>query len=148
MIQRIDTLQIADVQNHGIPNQERIAIYAHKSCDLSEYCLILTLPTPEGGSVPVKDHMLWFGQGWVQPGDWIFVYTAAGSTTILPNPSPQLPGVAPRRFINIHWGKNHTIFQNRALSPMLIQISGTATLLPPAPAYQGNLSSALQPRLY
>ncbi|MHC8330224.1 hypothetical protein [Pseudomonas sp. LB1P83] len=151
MIKPIETLQIVDVQNPGIPNQERIAIYVHKFCNLAEYCLILTLPTPEGGSVPVKDHMLWFGQGMVQPGDWIFVYTAVGSTTILPNPAPQLPGAVPRRFINLHWGKNHTIFQNRALSPMLIEIGGTGILIPPAPAYQGGLeglSSVTQPRLF
>ncbi|WP_339433553.1 hypothetical protein [Pseudomonas sp. EA_65y_Pfl2_P78] len=151
MTKHIDTLQIVDVQNHGIPNNERIAIYVHKPCNLAEYCLILTLPTPEGGTVPVKDHMLWFGQGWVQPGDWIFVYTAVGSTTITPNPAPQPPEVAPRRFINIHWGKNHTIFQNRALSPMLIEIGGTGVLPPPEPAYQGGLlglSSVTQQRLF
>lgn len=150
MMQPIDTLQILDVQNHGIPNQERIAIYVHKACNLAEYCLILTLPTPEGRSVPVKDHMLWFGQGWVSPGDWIFVYTAVGSTTIIPkpNPTPQFPGTPPRRYINLHWGKNHTVFQNRALSPMLIRIGGTGILLQPAPAYQGGLSNLMQPRLF
>ncbi|WP_084297198.1 hypothetical protein [Pseudomonas sp. URIL14HWK12:I5] len=149
MIQPIDTLRIMDVQNHGVANQERIAIFVQKMCDLAEYCLILTLPTPEGGAVPVKDHMLWFGQGVVNPGDWIFVYTAAGSTTILPNLTNQpLPGFPPLRYINMHWGKDHTVFQNRALSPMLIRIGGTGTLLPPAPTYQGNVNSAAQPRLF
>lgn len=151
MTKPIETLQIMDVQNHGVPNQERIAIYAHKFCNLADYCLILTLPTPEGGIVPVKDHMLWFGQGYVSTGDWIFVYTAVGSTTILPNPAPQPAGSVPRRFINIHWGKHHTIFQNRALSPMLIEIGATGVLLPQAPAYQGGLEGLggiTQPRLF
>lgn len=152
MIQRIETLQIVDVLNHGVANQERIAIYVKETCDLSDYLLILTLPTPEGGIVPVKDHMLWFGQGIVAPGDWVFVYTAAGATTILPNPTPPPPGSPPQRLINLHWGKNHTLFQNRALNPMLIEIGGTAILPPPAPAYQGGglegLSSITQPRLF
>ena len=151
MIKRIETLEIVDVQHHGVPNDERIAIYVHKSCNLADYCLILTFPTPEGGSVPVKDHMLWFGQGMVQSGDWIFVYTAAGATTILPNPAPQPPGTVPLRIINMHWGKNHTIFQNRALCPMLIEIAGTGMMIPPAPAYQGGLeglSGITQPRLF
>lgn len=150
MIKRIETLEIVDVQCHGIPNEERIAIYVHKSCNLADYCLILTFPTPEGGSVPVKDHLLWFGQGIVQSGDWIFVYTAAGITTIEPNPAPQPKGAIPQRIINMHWGKNHTLFQNRALSPMLIEIGGTGMMVPPAPAYQGGLEgldSVMQNRL-
>jgi hypothetical protein len=57
----IDALQIAEVQFHGIPNQERIAIYVHKFCEIGEYCMMLSMPTADGIPVPVKDHMLWFG---------------------------------------------------------------------------------------
>lgn len=138
MIEAIDTLQVIEVQNHGIANFERMAIYVHKSCNLAEYCLMLTLPTLEGGPAPVKDHMLWFGQGWVFPGDWIFVYTASGMTTVSDNLTAVVaPGITRPRVINMFWGKGHTIFQNRALTPMLVRIGGTSTIPIPAPALQG-----------
>lgn len=148
MILAIEALQIMDVQYPGVANQERIPIYVRQHCDLGEYCLILALPAPEGGSIPVKDHLLWFGNGMVNPGDWIFVYTAAGSTTIVPNPNEANKGAFPLRFINMHWGKEHTIFQNRGISPMLIRIGGTGIVAPQAPAYQGALNSPSNPRLF
>lgn len=138
MMQPIDTLQVVGVQDHGIANKERVAIFVRKQCDLTEYCLILTLPTPEGALIPVKDHLLWFGHGMVNPGDWVVVYTGGGTTNILPQAVEAPPGMPPLRMINMHWGKQHTIFQNRALIPMLIRIAGTAYPIPDAPAYQGS----------
>lgn len=141
-MQKIDALQILSVQDHGVANQERIVIYARQMCDLSEYCLILALPTPDGGLIPVKDHMLWFGQGWVAAGDCVSVFTGSGSTTIHTLDSNPVPGAVPARLINMHWGKQHTIFQNRALTPMLIRVAGTATLAPEAPAFQGTTNNS------
>lgn len=140
IIPLIQDLQIAEVQFHGIPNQERIAIYVHKYCSLGEYCLMLSMPSVEGVPLPVKDQMLWFGTGFVNPGDWIFVYTAAGNTTILPGQLTAGSTLQPR-IISLHWGKDHTIFQNRALNPMLVKIGAVGGPPQPMPAYQGNLSN-------
>jgi hypothetical protein len=142
----IDSLRLVDVLDHGKPNLERVAIYVEKHCELAEYCLFLTMSVSSEPVAPIRDHMLWFGSGSVSPGDWIFVYTASGSTTITPNPQFKYPGVAPR-IINIHWGKDHTVFQNRAVNPVLVQLSAIAAMTPPPPAYQGNPTLA-KPRIY
>ncbi|MBY8930594.1 hypothetical protein J1G34_16255 [Pseudomonas sp. Wu6] len=134
----ITSLQIVEVMDHGVPNLERIAIYVTESCDLSEYCLLIGLPALDGTTTPIKDHMLWFGHGFANVGDWVMIYTASGSTTIIPNGLPSAGTSIQPRVINIHWGKNHTVFQNRAIIPMLIKIQSLAVPTPPAPAYQGN----------
>ena len=146
-IETLNTLQIVEVQNGGIPNQERVAIYVHQFCNLVEYCLMLSMPTPDGGAMPVKDHMLWFGPGWVNPGDWIFVYTAGGTTTINPGPQLVAGGSIQPRVINLHWGKDHTLFQNRALSPMLVRLNGVSSPPQAQPAYQGNANASMYPRI-
>lgn len=143
----IDALQIAEVQFHGVANHERIAIYVHKYCEIGEYCLMLRMPTADGTSVPVKDHMLWFGTGIVNPGDWIFVYTGAGATTILPGQFVAGSVIQPR-IISLHWGKDHTIFQNRALSPVLVKIGAVSGLPQAIPAYQGNPGNKQQGLLF
>lgn len=146
-IETLTTLQVVEVQHAGMPNLERVAIYVHQFCNLVEYCLMLSMPTPDGGSIPVKDHMLWFGPGWVNPGDWIMVYTASGTTTI--NPVNQLlagSSIQPR-VINLHWGKDHTLFQNRALSPLLVRLNGVSGPPQAQPAYQGNKGGLGHPRI-
>lgn len=143
----IESLQIVDVLDHGVPNLERIAIFVKEPCDLSEYCLLLGFPAVDGTTTPIRDHMLWFGHGYVNAGDWVIVYTATGSTTITPNGAMKAGTSIQPRVINIHWGKNHTVFQNRAVTPMLIRLNAVGVPTPPAPAYQGP-SDSLQPRLY
>jgi hypothetical protein len=142
----IENLQIVDVFDHGVPNLERIAIYVKAPCDLGEYCLFLGLPSVDGTTSPIRDHMLWFGHGFVNVGDWVLVYTASGTTTVVPNGLPKAGTSIQPRVISVHWGKNHTVFQNRALTPMLIRINGMAVPATPAPAYQGP-TNFHQPRL-
>ncbi|WP_295487713.1 hypothetical protein [uncultured Pseudomonas sp.] len=144
----VEALKIFEVQNAGVANEECVLIQVLQSCDLAEYALILTMPTIDGHPVPVKDHFLWFGQGFVNQGDWVFVYTASGSTKITPIDGLSTLGLM-NRLISIHWGKDHTIFQNRALSPVLIKIGAVGVLPEPVPAYQGNRGeNAVKRRLF
>jgi hypothetical protein len=143
----ITSLQLMNVHDHGVPNLERIAIHVREACDLGEYCLFIGLPAADGSVAPLKDHMLWFGNGFVNPGDWIFVYTASGFTTVQPYGLPPAGSSIQPRLINIHWGKDHTMFQNRALVPMLIRMNGLNMPAPPQPSYQGSANLG-QPRLY
>jgi len=145
-IEVIENLKMVEVLDHGRPNHERVAIYVQHPCDLSEYCMFLTMAGAESPVAPVRDHMLWFGYGLVNEGDWIFVYTASGSTTITTN-APSKDGSFPSRIISIHWGKDHTIFQNRAVNPLLVKIGALGAIAPPAPAYQGNPNFP-RPRLF
>lgn len=143
----IKDLQIRDVVDHGVPNLERIAIYVNETCELGQYCLFLGMPGVDGTTAPLKDHMLWFGHGWVHSGDWLFIYTASGTTTVEPN-GYAAPGTSIQpRIINIHWGKDHTVFHNRAIVPMLIRMNGLNVPADPKPAYQGS-DKSLQSRLF
>lgn len=117
-------LQIFEVQDPGTPNLERVAILVLEACDMGDYCLLIGHKNLDGSASPLQDHMLWFGRGWVSPGDWIFVYTAPGVASV-----NKLEEAS--RLLSVHWGKEKTVFQNRTLVPMLCQIG--ETLLPPEP---------------
>lgn len=134
----VESLQLIGVYDHGAANLERIAIFVNEHCDLADYCIFLGIPDADGSVVPIRDHFLWFGHGHVNPGDWILLYTASGSTTIQPNGMPVSGSVIATRVISIHWGKQHTIFQNRAMTPMLAKIDAIGLIPAPAPAFQGN----------
>lgn len=136
-IEQVDSLKIIHVDEAGVPNEEHIAIKVVKHCDLSEYCLIIGLAGLDGRATPVKDHMLWFGYGEVNPGDWIIVYTASGTTRINPLNSATIGSPPGARVIATHWGKEHTIFQNRSLVPMIIRIAAVGMEEPAEPQYQG-----------
>lgn len=112
----IEELEIVGIFDHGIPNMERIVLLAHESIDLGNYGLMLGIRGHEGQAYPLRDNFLWFGNGWVQKGDWLFVYTDVGEprTTDLPNQKEKL--------YSIHWGKDKTVFQNKELIPLLIRI--------------------------
>lgn len=142
----IESLEIFEVYDHGVPNQERIAISVKDYCDLSEICVLLASRNHDGTTVPIRDHLLWLGHGYACPGDWIIVYTASGVTTVSEFGEPLPSGYHPRVFA-IHWGKDHTVFQNRAVVPMLMQISAVAVPTPPAPQFQGSFKPST-PRMY
>ncbi|NNG60166.1 hypothetical protein HKD51_01065 [Pseudomonas fragi] len=120
-------LKILDVLDPGSPNLERIAIYATSHCDLREYVLLIGHRNMDGSATPIKDNMLWFGAASLNPGDWIYIYTAQGQTTT------QLIEGTSSKLHSIHWGKDHTVFQNGALIPMLCQISSIAMPSIPLP---------------
>jgi hypothetical protein len=132
----VEHLDIIDVLDKGSPNLERIAIYVKENCDLRDYILLIGHRNIDGSATPIKDNMLWFGVAELNKGDWIFVYTAPGTTTIQP-----IEGTN-SKLHSIHWGKDHTIFQNGGLVPMLCQISGVAMPEIPQPqAHDKRLTS-------
>lgn len=121
----MSSLNIYDVQDMGKPNLECVSINVLMPCDIGDYCLLIGHQNPDGSASPMKDHMLWFGRGWVNKGDWIFVYTGPGQTRVNPIPDTN------NRVFCIYWGKEHTIFQNRAIVPMLCKL--TDVVLPRQP---------------
>ncbi|AMC34550.1 hypothetical protein [Janthinobacterium sp. B9-8] len=112
----IDELKIVGVFDHGIPNMERVVLQANESIDLGNYGLIIGIRGHEGQAFPLRDNFLWFGNGWLNKGDWLFVYTAPGTskTTDLPNQKEKL--------YSVHWGKDQTLFQHKELIPLLIRM--------------------------
>lgn len=109
-------LTVAGVFDRGIPNQERIALIANETINLGQYGLMVGVRANEGTAFPIRDNLLWFGDGVISKGDWLFVYTGPGEprATTLPNTN--------ERLISIHWGREHTILHNRDLVPILFRV--------------------------
>ena len=118
-------LRIVEVMEPGVPNRERIAIQALSPCNTATFCLMLGHMHLDGTASPIKDNLLWFGHAFINQGDWIFVFTGPGQTSVTPIEN------STNKLISIFWGKENTVFQNRATVPMLCQM-GTVNL-PPQP---------------
>lgn len=114
----IDELQLYGVYDQGVPNLERIVIRATRQINAGDFGLMLGIRGHGGSAIPLRDNMLWFGQGTVQANDWLFVYTAPGETRVsdIPNSS--------ERIISIHWGKTQTVFNGPEFVPILFRIGG------------------------
>lgn len=119
-----EELQLFEVQDPGVPNLERIPIFVKTDCELRHYCILLGHLAFDGTAIPLQDHMLWFGSVQAFAGDWIYVYTAPGTTS-----TQKLPDGG--TLLSIHWGKEKTVFQNRILIPVVCRFGDIQ--LPPAP---------------
>lgn len=117
MIVNLITELSAGVFDRGIPNQERIVLFVNESVNLGQYGLMIGIRGGNNGAVPIRDNMLWFGDGMVNKGDWIFVYTGPGEakTTQLPNNK--------ERLYSIHWGRKETILHHHDLMPILFKVN-------------------------
>ena len=114
--QAIEELNVVGVYDPGIPNLERIVLFVNEQIDMGSYGLMLGVRGSGGVALPIRDNLLWLGNGWVSKGDWIFIYTAPGDskTTPLPNNDEKL--------YSVHWGKKQTVFQNRDIVPILFRM--------------------------
>jgi len=117
-------LNLWGVQDAGTPNKELIAIMVTEQCDLANYCVLIGHQNMDGTATPIQDHMFWFGNGIVNAGDWLFIYTGPGKSTV-----QKIDEV--NNIISVHWNKDKTIFQNRSLIPILSKLSEVS--FPPQP---------------
>ena len=109
-----DSLKIMDVINRGIPNQERVPIFVNRETDLERFWLGIGIRQPDNRIYPINDNLMWLGNGFVTPGDWLFVYTGKGSpqTNKIPN--------QPNKIFSMHWGRDQTLFLSPEVSPYLL----------------------------
>jgi hypothetical protein len=116
MIVSLITEFTVSVFDRGVPNEERIVLLVNERLNLGQYGLMIGIRGPAGMAVPIKDNMLWFGDGIVNKGDWIFVYTCPGEpkATTLPNTQEHL--------YSIHWGRKETILHHHDLVPILFRV--------------------------
>lgn len=112
----ISELIVSGVYDRGTPNQERVVLYANQTVNLGQYGLMVGVRAAGNSAFPVRDNLLWFGDGLVNKGDWIFVYTGPGEprATTLPNTE--------ERLYSIHWGRDKTIFHHPDLVPILFRV--------------------------
>lgn len=125
----VTEVSIIGVFSRGIPGEERIVLQANEWVQLGQYGLMLGVRMQEGFAAPVRDNLLWFGDGILRKGDWIFVYTGPGVARESGLPNTQ------EKLYSIHWGRTTTILDNPELVPILfrvdaVQIPTTALSLP------------------
>lgn len=109
-------LSVVGVFDRGVPNKERIALLVNETLNLGQYGLMVGVRASEGTAFPIRDNLLWFGDGLVSKGDWVFVYTGPGEAraTTLPNTN--------ERVFSIHWGRKQTFLHDRNLVPILFRV--------------------------
>lgn len=116
IINDIFEMSTYDVLDRGIPNQERIAIYINETLNLGKYGLMLGIRGPNNSARPIRDNFFWFGEGLVNRGDWIFVYTGPGEPT-----KSDLPNCTEKLY-SLHWGREKTILNQPNIVPILFRM--------------------------
>ena len=128
ILQDVADLGIAGILDRAVPNKECIAIAVKRRVDVGQYGLMLgrhNSPSSDT-SVPFFDNLFWFGDGIVDAGDWLFVYTGPGE----PGSTRANNGV--NTIYLMHWGKPQTIFANSMIVPILFRVDAVDILLPPS----------------
>lgn len=112
----IPELKIIGIHDRGVANKERIAISVYEPVNMGQFGLLLGVRQQAGMAVPIRDNFYWFGDGYVNHGDWIFVYTGPGETrtTELPNTTQKL--------YSIHWGRTTTLLSDAEIVPILFRL--------------------------
>ena len=112
----VTELAVVGVFSRGVPNEERIIIRANQTVQMGQYGLMIGVKLGQGFASPVRDNLLWFGDGIISKGDWIFVYTGPGNprVTNLPN--------SPEKLYSIHWGRKTTFLASNDLVPILFRV--------------------------
>ncbi len=116
IVQPINELTVWGVFDPGKPNLERIIVHVEQTLNLGRYGLMLGICAANSSAFPMKDNLLWFGDGVAVAGNWIFVYTGPGQPRSEVSPETQ------ERIISVHWGRNKTIFNSADLVPILFRV--------------------------
>lgn len=109
-------LTIVGVFDRGVPNRERIALQANDTVNLGRYGLMIGVRGDTGSAFPIRDNLLWFGDGFLEKGDWLFVYTGPGQPKVTKLPSNE------ERLISAHWGRTQTVLHNPDIVPILFRV--------------------------
>lgn len=116
IVNLVTEISVVGVFDRGIPNQERVVLYVNETVNLGQYGLMVGVRGSDGTAFPIRDNLFWFGDGFVNRGDWIFVYTGPGEprTTALPNTQ--------ERLYSIHWGRTQTMLHHHDVVPILFRV--------------------------
>lgn len=128
----ITELSIIGVYERGVANQEYILIQANQAVNLGQFGIMLGYRAADGLANPYNDHLFWFGDGVVQQGDWIFIYTGKGEPR-----TNDVPGQNQKMY-SLHWGKGTTIFAHSEVIPILFRADAVQLSVPPLNLPQGT----------
>lgn len=124
IVYSIGELSLIGVYDRGVPNQERIVIQANETVNLGQYGLMIGVRSVGNSAFPVRDNLLWFGDGIVKQGDWIFVYTGPGKAKVSPIPNTDI------NLYSVHWDRGTTILANQELVPILFRVDAIQVPIP------------------
>jgi len=126
LLYSITELSVFGAYDRGVPNQERIIIYANETVNLGQYGLMIGMRLADGTAFPLRDTLLWFGDGILNEGDWLLVYTGPGQAraTELPNSQGML--------YTVHWGRLQTFLNDQNFVPVLFRVDAVCIKPPEA----------------
>ena len=122
----LSELLLYPVAERGVPNSERIPIFVREMTDMGRYGLMVGHSGAGGFATPFQDNLFWFGDGVVNAGDWLLVYTGAGTPRTLD--WEQSPG---SKLYVLHWGRPRTMFANSQIVPILFRTDSGSVGTPP-----------------
>ncbi|MBO2629534.1 hypothetical protein [Shewanella algae] len=125
MVSDVIEMTVHTVLHRGVANEECIAIQVNQTLNLGQYGLMLGHYAGTNGAFPYRDNLFWFGDGIVQQGDWIFIYTGNGS------PTQTYATDNIHKIYSLFWGKQNTVFANSNVVPILFRVDAVAVPLPP-----------------
>jgi hypothetical protein len=112
----IEELSVVGIYDRGVPNQERIVLFVNTTINLGQYGIMLGIRDQAGTARPIRDNLFWFGDGIVNKGDWLFLYTGPGEPRFSTVPNN------PEKIFTLHWGRNVTILGEGIIVPILFKV--------------------------
>jgi hypothetical protein len=110
-------LKLFGVYDAGVPNRERVILQATKpNLDLTYFGIVLAVKLSSGAAIPIADNFFWFGNGVINQGDWIILYTSVGvaaSTENKKNPA--------QKIYNLYWGRKSVVFPMLDIVPLIFK---------------------------
>ena len=125
IVSDITDLTVSTVLERGVPNKECIAIQVNQAINLGQYGVMVGQFSGFNSAVPFRDNLFWFGDGIVEAGDWIFIYTGLGTPTKSRSTDDKY------NVYSTFWGRSSTIFANSNIVPMLFRLDAVNIPLPP-----------------
>jgi len=129
-------LKLHPVADRGVPNRERIAIHVEETTNMGQYGVMIGHSAVDRTAIPYQDNLFWFGDGIVNKGDWILLYTGKGT------PRTDEWEVTGGNIYSIHWGRVSTMFANTNIVPILFRLDAVAVDTPPGDLPQLGLENA------
>jgi len=125
IVANLEELTLMAVLNRSVPNEECIAIKSNERINLGQYGIMLGVYTQPNGAIPFRDHLFWFGDGFIEKGDWLFIYTGAGE------PRKTTTSDGANKIYTVFWGKPATAFANTNIVPLLFRVDAVDVISPP-----------------
>ena len=122
----VPELEIRDVLQRGVPNQECIMIKPRVAVDMGSFAMFIGLRASVPRTVtPVRDLFFWFGEGMVQPEDWVFLFTGTGTPARVPIEASS------GHYIFVYWGRPATLLHDSMYAPFILRFDAIEIASPP-----------------